>query len=819
MLDHKIDHKESLALAKKHLNFDCHRQEVYLLYSRLRCLKKIFSKHLKCSKVTESPCNVLSDDEFQKAVVKSINRIQKTCCKKFKKLKQKQQEKRDEFDKTCDEEKSQLDRQFRMESVVIRSCLHNSLLMRNNKLQVLENRYAKKLEEHKYQMEIRCRKLEEEQIDERNKMVATEAHWVDTLTSWLQVELLNKQILNKTKHFHYLKNDTTIGDHLPEEIYSKIAHNVSGTGKEISEIPGSVSSEGIICSNTVEESFLQSRHNGETAALDTIGSQGPFASEFVDDNRIDISNGIEGNLTSEDPSVLTIPLLPSMERGGDVATLNPGSEISNKTCRIGNSDPLVDALSNPESSPRELNLPINEVERLSEAANLVGVRENLSASQSSSRESIPNKSMGSTSEIEISSTMTVSASCEALEVGSSNSQNDGDNHRELVNPCVLEDTIGNPLELAVTPTTQDNGSLLFNEAAHEEMNQQSSSTRSMDDIMQAVEMAIANGDPEAPISYVADQSNQEERENLQSSCTGSMENNMQASEMVNANEDTEAPITHVANQSNQEEQDDINLQSSCIGSMNDIRQTTAMVNTSGDNETPIPYVASQSNQEAQMVEPQTLTVPLATNSSVGFFQADLSSAGGMENHMDSEDHSSDRLAQTASQPIEDSIQLIEEVLLQPVTCTAPHSTLNAGVSDTRTSFPDTRIISGNFDISTGLMQPTQPSVTQMLPLSYVDPLEKELEKLRKEMEHNKDVHAKQLKSEREKEIEEVNKKYDIKVQESEIEFDLRKKDLDANYDKVLMNKILAEAFRWKYSDTKSWGKLLMRVRICSMNVT
>ena len=77
----------------------------------------------------------------------------------------------------------------------------------------------------------------------------------------------------------------------------------------------------------------------------------------------------------------------------------------------------------------------------------------------------------------------------------------------------------------------------------------------------------------------------------------------------------------------------------------------------------------------------------------------------------------------------------------------------------------------------------------------------------------------QLKSEREKEIEEVNKKYDTKVQESEIEFDLRKKDLDVNYNKVLMNKILAEAFRWKYSDTKSWGKLLMRVQICVMNVT
>lgn len=77
----------------------------------------------------------------------------------------------------------------------------------------------------------------------------------------------------------------------------------------------------------------------------------------------------------------------------------------------------------------------------------------------------------------------------------------------------------------------------------------------------------------------------------------------------------------------------------------------------------------------------------------------------------------------------------------------------------------------------------------------------------------------QLKSEREKEIEEVNKKYDTKAQESETEFGLRKKDLDMNYNKVLMNKVLAEAFRWKYNDTRACGKLLMLVWICAMNVT
>lgn len=565
MIKYKIDHKESLALAKKHLNFDCRRQDVYLLYSRLRCLKKIFSKHLECYKATESsfasesPYNVLSDNEFHKAVVKSISRLQKTCCKKFEKLKQKQQEERDEFDRTCDVEKSQIEKQFRMESAVIRSCLHTSLLMRKNKLQILENKYAKKLEEHKCQMEIGRKKIEEEHIDERNKMVETETHWVDTLTSWLQVELLNKKILDKakqsqnslpvTEHFHGLGIDTTVCDHLPKESRGKVLHNVSGTGGGISEIPGSVSCEAIICSNAVEKCSLQTRQNGETAALDTMSSQGPSVTEFADHNRINSSNGIEGNLTSEDPfyvrkepeevllgnpdkevstegpnsrcsvsavgvvsvrlptskerishsdkevphnlteavgliegshRVLTVPLLSSAEGGGNGATRNPGSGVPCGTCSTGNSDSFVDAYTNPETSPFGMNLPISEVDRLPQTVNLVDVRENISATQSASQELIPNKSMVSTSEIEISSRMNTSASCEPLEVDFSNSRNDVEDLTEPVSPCVVEDTIGNtdpdvhfgelsvhlsPPELSVTPTAQGNGSLLFNQVS------------------------------------------------------------------------------------------------------------------------------------------------------------------------------------------------------------------------------------------------------------------------------------------------------------------------------------------------------------------
>ena len=64
-----------------------------------------------------------------------------------------------------------------------------------------------------------------------------------------------------------------------------------------------------------------------------------------------------------------------------------------------------------------------------------------------------------------------------------------------------------------------------------------------------------------------------------------------------------------------------------------------------------------------------------------------------------------------------------------------------------------------------------------------------------------------LKSDCEKEIQEVvaqiRRTYDFKLQDIEYEFLRKKKEMDDNQNKVLMNKILAEAFRTKCKDTRA----------------
>jgi hypothetical protein len=62
-----------------------------------------------------------------------------------------------------------------------------------------------------------------------------------------------------------------------------------------------------------------------------------------------------------------------------------------------------------------------------------------------------------------------------------------------------------------------------------------------------------------------------------------------------------------------------------------------------------------------------------------------------------------------------------------------------------------------------------------------------------------------LKSDYEKELAELRRKYDVKFQEMEIEFQQTKKTLDTNLNTVCVNKLLADAFRSKCLDLKVPG--------------
>ncbi|KAL6954184.1 hypothetical protein U1Q18_046891 [Sarracenia purpurea var. burkii] len=219
MLKYKIDKKESLSLAKKHLDFGCTEEEVDMVYSKLRLLKKMFLDRVENFKesgrskdsvstaedrVKKMPDAIMSPSiafghgnvkveaeegskiqEFseerlfsqqeqaqthnlvQAETSKSIEHIQRKCEKNMAKLIRKQKEEVQEFIKIWEGKKVQLEKKYRLESALV-CTIHSNISKRVDELGKVDNEFAKKREEHKRQKEI-CRKdIEAKQFAERN---------------------------------------------------------------------------------------------------------------------------------------------------------------------------------------------------------------------------------------------------------------------------------------------------------------------------------------------------------------------------------------------------------------------------------------------------------------------------------------------------------------------------------------------------------------------------------------------------------------------------------------------------------------------------
>ncbi|XP_043701766.1 helicase protein MOM1-like [Telopea speciosissima] len=112
-------------------------------------------------------------------------------------------------------------------------------------------------------------------------------------------------------------------------------------------------------------------------------------------------------------------------------------------------------------------------------------------------------------------------------------------------------------------------------------------------------------------------------------------------------------------------------------------------------------------------------------------------------------------------------------------------------------------------------RPLQPTTlpTQMCQPWSNDPLQHEMERLQKEKEQTIKLHGElklRLEAERDKEIEQIRRKYAALLQEAEAVLVHKRKALDANCNKVFMNKLLADAFRSKFSEPRATGMLGQR---------
>ncbi|GFP82484.1 helicase protein mom1 [Phtheirospermum japonicum] len=136
--------------------------------------------------------------------------------------------------------------------------------------------------------------------------------------------------------------------------------------------------------------------------------------------------------------------------------------------------------------------------------------------------------------------------------------------------------------------------------------------------------------------------------------------------------------------------------------------------------------------------------------------------------------------------------------------------------------PNQAVLQLGIDPSCLLLPTHQPTSGISPPSLLADPLQIELENLRREAEQLEKTHremASQLKSDCEKEIQEIiaqiRHKYEVKHQDNEAEFKLKRNELDKNQKKVLMNKILAAVFRTKCADPRPCGVPAMQQGVTS----
>ncbi|KAB2018565.1 hypothetical protein ES319_D08G237600v1 [Gossypium barbadense] len=225
LLKQKIDHKESLALAKQHLGFTCKKEEAAYVNSLLRCLKRMFVYRTGCLKVSNpskgselsikadgntedkdslrfqeaSDARVIAESgvsrEFQLAqrdLAKSINESEKKFDKQLTKLTEKQKEEMKQLKKKYEEEKALLENKKQTEAAVIR--LHSNFLMRTNKIKNLDIEYASKFDELKQRMDTDLKNLEASQGAARSNVLERKTRWVEAVKSWARVELVKPPI-------------------------------------------------------------------------------------------------------------------------------------------------------------------------------------------------------------------------------------------------------------------------------------------------------------------------------------------------------------------------------------------------------------------------------------------------------------------------------------------------------------------------------------------------------------------------------------------------------------------------------------------------
>ncbi|TXG58175.1 hypothetical protein EZV62_016004 [Acer yangbiense] len=814
LLKQKIDHKESLALAKQYLNFGCNKDEADLVYSKLRCLKDVFLNDIKKLEVKyvdnlharlsqSKTCDLQkvkvevedwstgkegSDDRHhfnlaRKDYCKSIKTIKKKCSKQMAKVQQKHREKKEGIGRKYEEERARLENKKKTEAAIIRIQSHGNSSMQTDKLKKLDNEYTKQFEELQRERDLQIKNLEAMLEFEVNKVRDREASWMDEVNSWLQGELLHKptfhksrdgvQCLQTSEQVNAHDNHESVvpaSSHLSERTSSNTMLGRGAGGTESPVVNETLNGGAQACGNPTKTIALPVSHGSVNYELDTVASAEASVS------RSDRGT-IAGSLGDGQEHGLS-PVHSSEEQIYDGVRLSPDVEVLREVAdTLSLSDGLETVI--PVNAPSSEKQVPDRVESVPDDAGLLEVPE--TGSSTDSPETVVTVNFSASGE-QIPDRNVLTLPGEEILLQVPENGRSGDNlENDSINLLSSIDQIPDG-----TTCIPDAEALLGN--LQDGCSEPTTLTVPDDEVLLQVPENVGSGD------------------NLENDSANPSSSREQIPDITTCMPDDEALSGNLQDGCS----DPITLtgmrdgDAAVSGMQIDTRQVEPLLSHSFDA-----VASDQSNHGAQATEP--LAQPqllISIDSPSGHNPSGLPSVSGIE-HQPSNGHIANQIAQAPTVMVEHHVELSDLAVSQSIASFVPNPPIDIPIDGLGTNTCDPRMASVTPGYGNHTVPNVHPGASQFsLPL-YRDPLQKELDRLRKETEESVKTHEEtklRLKSDCEREIEEVvtqiRRKYEIKLKETEAEFLTKKREVDANHNKVLMNKILADAFRSKCTDLK-----------------
>ncbi|KAI3461416.1 hypothetical protein Pfo_018079 [Paulownia fortunei] len=749
----KVDKKDSLMLAKQLLNYQCTEEQANSVYSKMRSLKRMY---LQCSDNTinsgrdcllaeedsKEPSNVneggsqfssckqknvkmeigekSANEEHAEGQIllqqaseidNKIKKIHKKCDKRMKKLIRKHQEELQEFHRIWEEKRVKLETDHKLESAFIRS-IHGQGSVRTDKLKLLDNNFAKKMEEHNLLKDVQLKDLEAEQLAAMNKERQKAAQWLAEAKA-CSSEL---RAVNGPQSIGSQSVEDVGGPHLSTRI------NIIGPGDVIP-----MSGQHLEDQNP-SKSFC-SRENDVAPSFTSISAPA---------EAIGCETRVENLVTVNSQNEVGVL---SLERSSSAMV-----EHLNQSKHSSDNGETVFA-----------NLPA-PVEQVSDEIRSVDLSEEFPIEVP---RTVPNEVVGHVNPIELSNAF----------------EKESDKGSKIASPDALVSQRGEPDE-AASGDLQSPGQPLVH----------SEQTVAMPDCFDLLPQQVQQDnhdqslvsaelqDLDAPA--VENQSTQIEVPTLELVDTVTpMPSNL------------EAPVTD-------EIVSPVRSNHEAAVTENSEKLLSVSVDVSlSCNQSPAIEDHDQGRSSSHTAEPGGTEV---------LSHESISQSGeNLEihlNHLDTGPVS----GVAHGQNVEFSALSQNDVAIPQVVVStderANQAVLQLGID------------AGHLRGPSYLLHPHQPTSWSSPPSLLADPLQNELERMRKEteqLEKNHEDMMSQLKSDCEKEIQEIitqiRNRYEVKLQETEAEFRLKRNELDKNQNKVLMNKILAEAFRSKCLDPRPLG--------------